>query len=91
MAAGELHGYVVEEINVSELELCDDPLRYSTVRAEPEWQVAIGSKCPILSLPNRANASNQPGLWRPAALCGPRCSRVARRALPSTYPLRLTI
>ena len=37
--AGELKEYVVEELNVTELEMCSDATQYSTVRAEPEWQV----------------------------------------------------
>ena len=37
--AGELREYVAEEVNVRCLTPCADPLRYCTVRAEPEWGV----------------------------------------------------
>jgi isoleucyl-tRNA synthetase len=35
--AGRLREYVLSELNVRELEACADPLRYCTLRAEPEW------------------------------------------------------
>ncbi|KAI3433769.1 hypothetical protein D9Q98_003575 [Chlorella vulgaris] len=34
---GDLREYVAEEVNVRALVPCNDPQRYSTVRAEPEW------------------------------------------------------
>jgi hypothetical protein len=37
--AGELKEYVAEEMNVRALTPCADPLRYATLRAEPEWGV----------------------------------------------------
>jgi hypothetical protein len=39
--AGELHDYVVGELNVRELEVCADPLKYATLRAEPDFQVRV--------------------------------------------------
>lgn len=38
---GELREYVESELNVHELELCADPLKYATLRAEPDFQVGI--------------------------------------------------
>jgi len=35
--AGRLREYVLSELNVREVEACADPLRYCSVRAEPEW------------------------------------------------------
>lgn len=40
---GALREYVVDELNVRELEVCADPLQYCTLRAEPEWQL-LGKK-----------------------------------------------
>eukprot|EP01025_Chloroclados_australasicus_P032407 TRINITY_DN32893_c0_g2_i4.p1 TRINITY_DN32893_c0_g2~~TRINITY_DN32893_c0_g2_i4.p1 ORF type:complete len:1193 (+),score=122.61 TRINITY_DN32893_c0_g2_i4:332-3580(+) len=36
---GELKEYVIEEVNVRNLTTCKDPLKYATLRAEPNWQV----------------------------------------------------
>ena len=36
---GELRDYVVDELNVRELEVCDDPLKYATIKAEPNFAV----------------------------------------------------
>ena len=36
---GELRDYVVEELNCRELEVCDDPLKYATIKAEPNFAV----------------------------------------------------
>lgn len=36
---GELNAFVVEELNVREVITCCEPLKYATVRAEPQWQV----------------------------------------------------
>ncbi|PRW58449.1 isoleucine--tRNA cytoplasmic isoform B [Chlorella sorokiniana] len=36
---GELREYVAEEVNVRALTPCADPLKYCSVRAEPEWGV----------------------------------------------------
>ncbi|KAL4432409.1 hypothetical protein ABPG77_001708 [Micractinium sp. CCAP 211/92] len=36
---GELREYVAEEVNVRVLTPCADPLKYCSVRAEPEWGV----------------------------------------------------
>jgi hypothetical protein len=30
---------VVSELNVRDLETCADPLKYASLRAEPDWQV----------------------------------------------------
>jgi hypothetical protein len=38
-AAGELLEYVTGELNVREVECCSDPLKYTTLRAEPDLQV----------------------------------------------------
>ena len=49
--SGALRPYVVGEVNVVELETCDDPSKFCTVRAQPEWQVrgaVPGIKCGIL-------------------------------------------
>lgn len=43
LLAGELQEYVVGELNVVELETCDDVLRYAELVAEPEWQL-LGKK-----------------------------------------------
>ncbi len=37
--AGELNGYVVDELNVRSVVTCSQPMQYSTVRAVPQWQV----------------------------------------------------
>lgn len=37
--AGELNGYVVDELNVRSVVTCSQPAQYSTVRAVPQWQV----------------------------------------------------
>jgi len=34
---GELREYVMEELNVRKLEVCNDPMQYATVRAEPNF------------------------------------------------------
>jgi len=39
----ELRSYVETELNVHELTVCSDPLKFSNVRAEPDWQ-ALGKK-----------------------------------------------
>ncbi|GFH13065.1 uncharacterized protein HaLaN_08870, partial [Haematococcus lacustris] len=36
---GVLHEYVVGELNVRQLEVCADPLKYATLRAEPDLQL----------------------------------------------------
>ena len=36
---GELKEYIMEEVNVQSLETCSDPLKFCSVRAEPEWGV----------------------------------------------------
>lgn len=36
---GELHDYVVEELNVRQLVVCADPMQYATVKAEPNFAV----------------------------------------------------
>ena len=36
---GELRDYVVEELNVRELEVCEDSLKYATVKAEPNFAI----------------------------------------------------
>jgi isoleucyl-tRNA synthetase len=36
---GELHDYVVEELNVRQLDVCADPMQYATVKAEPNFAV----------------------------------------------------
>eukprot|EP01026_Neomeris_dumetosa_P059265 TRINITY_DN5532_c0_g3_i2.p2 TRINITY_DN5532_c0_g3~~TRINITY_DN5532_c0_g3_i2.p2 ORF type:complete len:545 (-),score=73.61 TRINITY_DN5532_c0_g3_i2:303-1937(-) len=36
---GELRQYVVEELNVRNLTTCRDPMKYASLRAEPNWQV----------------------------------------------------
>ena len=41
MQAGELREYVLQEVNVREVEICSDPLEYASVRAEPNYQVSI--------------------------------------------------
>ena len=43
---GPLRGYIMAEVNVVELEACDDPARFRDVRAQPEWQVL----CPVTTL-----------------------------------------
>eukprot|EP00803_Ostreobium_quekettii_P004677 evm.model.scf_312.8 EVM.evm.TU.scf_312.8 scf_312:69741-82588(+) len=40
---GELRQYVVEEINVVNLEVCSDPLKYANLQAEPDWN-ALGPR-----------------------------------------------
>ncbi|KAG1672606.1 hypothetical protein FOA52_002086 [Chlamydomonas sp. UWO 241] len=40
---GELREYVCSELNVRTLETCSDPLRYATLRAEPDWNT-LGKK-----------------------------------------------
>eukprot|EP01024_Parvocaulis_polyphysoides_P013665 TRINITY_DN15369_c0_g1_i3.p1 TRINITY_DN15369_c0_g1~~TRINITY_DN15369_c0_g1_i3.p1 ORF type:complete len:396 (+),score=64.95 TRINITY_DN15369_c0_g1_i3:88-1188(+) len=35
---GELSQYVVEELNVRKLSTCKDPMKYASLRAEPNWQ-----------------------------------------------------
>ena len=37
--AGELNGYIVDELNVRSVVVCSQPEQYSTVRAVPQWQV----------------------------------------------------
>jgi hypothetical protein len=37
--AGELRGYLQEELNVREVETCADPLQYASVRAQPDFAV----------------------------------------------------
>ena len=39
--AGELREYVLQEANVCEVEICNDPLEYASVRAEPNYQVCF--------------------------------------------------
>ena len=41
MQAGELREYVLQEVNVREVEICSDPLEYASVRAEPNYQVSF--------------------------------------------------
>ena len=41
MSAGPLRSYVMAEVNVFEMETCDDPTQFCDVRAQPEWQVRI--------------------------------------------------
>uniref|UniRef100_A0A061R806 isoleucine--tRNA ligase n=1 Tax=Tetraselmis sp. GSL018 TaxID=582737 RepID=A0A061R806_9CHLO len=36
---GELKEYIMEELNMQNLETCSDPLKFSSIRAEPEWGV----------------------------------------------------
>ena len=36
---GELRDYVVEELNVRQLDVCADPMQYATVKAEPNFAV----------------------------------------------------
>ncbi|GIL48146.1 hypothetical protein Vafri_4840 [Volvox africanus] len=36
---GELREYVESELNVRSLEVCADPLKYASLRAQPDWQV----------------------------------------------------
>ena len=36
---GVLSPYLLEELNVRSLRVCSDPMRYCTLRAEPNWQV----------------------------------------------------
>lgn len=43
MPAGELREYVESELNVRTLETCSDPLRYSSLRAVPDFQ-ALGKR-----------------------------------------------
>ena len=31
------------ELNVRSLETCADPLQYATLRAQPDWQVGVGT------------------------------------------------
>ena len=38
---GELRAYVVEELNVLDMETCADPLKYATIKAEPNF-AALG-------------------------------------------------
>eukprot|EP00983_Pelagomonas_calceolata_P088631 1157224-Pelagomonas_calceolata.AAC.10 len=40
---GELLEYVTSELNVREVECCADPLKYATLRAEPDFQ-ALGKR-----------------------------------------------
>eukprot|EP00210_Caulerpa_lentillifera_P003823 g3651.t1 len=40
---GDLSDYVKEEMNVSNLSTCDDPLEYAKIKAEPDWR-ALGSR-----------------------------------------------
>lgn len=40
---GELRAYVVEELNVLDMETCADPLRYATIKAEPNF-AALGKR-----------------------------------------------
>jgi hypothetical protein len=49
MHPGELHDYVVGELNVRELEVCADPLKYATLRAEPDFQVStcVWGRCTL--------------------------------------------
>lgn len=42
-SAGELREYVCSELNVRDLEVCSDPLKYATLRAMPDWQ-ALGRR-----------------------------------------------
>ena len=39
ICSGELREYVIEEVNVRELQTCDDPDKYSCTSAQPEWGV----------------------------------------------------
>ena len=45
---GELREYVVEELNVRDLETCDQPLQYAQLRAEPDWKVFCPCNCNCL-------------------------------------------
>ena len=40
---GELRDYVVEELNVRQLDVCSDPMQYATVKAEPNF-AALGKR-----------------------------------------------
>jgi isoleucyl-tRNA synthetase len=40
---GELRAYVVEELNVLDMETCADPLKYATIKAEPNF-AALGKR-----------------------------------------------
>lgn len=40
---GELSSYVKEEMNVQNLSICNDPLKYAHVMGEPDWK-ALGAK-----------------------------------------------
>lgn len=41
--AGDLKEYIMEEMNVQALDTCSDQLKFSTIRAEPEWG-ALGKR-----------------------------------------------
>ena len=41
--SGELREYVCSELNVRDLEVCNDLLKYATLRALPDWQ-ALGKR-----------------------------------------------
>ena len=47
MQAGELREYVLQEVNVREVEICSDPLEYASVRAEPNYQVSFPQYAPM--------------------------------------------
>ncbi|GAX77028.1 hypothetical protein CEUSTIGMA_g4475.t1 [Chlamydomonas eustigma] len=40
---GELKEFVCSELNIRSLETCSDPLKFATLRAEPDWQ-ALGKR-----------------------------------------------
>lgn len=40
---GDLCAYVKEEMNVQNLEICNDPLKYAQVKGEPDWK-ALGKR-----------------------------------------------
>lgn len=50
LTPGELKEYIMEEVNVQCLETCSDPLKFSVIRAEPEWGVSPSPLPPPLPL-----------------------------------------
>ncbi len=47
--AGELREYVLQEANVRDVEICQDPLEYASVRAEPNYEARRArSACALL-------------------------------------------
>ena len=61
-AAGELNGYVVDELNVRSVVTCSQPMQYSTVRAVPQWQVRLQA-C-LYTLPRVAGSKQRMQILR---------------------------